>query len=204
MRTRMIVPVVTVAGLLLAGCGSDSGTSDGSQQDDPGRSVPDENEDDAPEERPDDGTTGGEATGGEAGGEAGGGEAGEGTDQAAAAFEARVNEVAESWPEPAPPGDGHEQLTGLTGMDAADSTADELTVRVGHGQCDADFGAWVAETEDLVIVGGWFEPDPEVQMCAEILLVDEVPVELNSELGDRTVVDAVSGEEVAVEAGALG
>lgn len=204
MRKKMIVPTVAVAGLLLAGCGSDSGTSEESPPDDASQSAPDEGQDDGEQGAGgDDADPGASAGGGEDGEDGGnGGEAGGGAQAADEAFGARADEVAASWPEPAPPADPHEQLAALTGMFPAEPSNDELTVQVGHGQCDADFGAWVAETEELVIVGGWTEPDPSVDVCAEILVVDEAQVELAAELGDRTVVDAVSGEEVPVtEAG---
>ncbi|KAB8168733.1 hypothetical protein FH609_007600 [Streptomyces sp. 3MP-14] len=188
MRTKMIVPTVAVAGLLLAGCGSESGdTSEGAEPEDPAASAPEDPGDGgAGDEEPDDddGTDGGQAGGGQ---------------QAAdAAFDARADEVAASWPEPPAPAEPNDQLATLHGMLPAEPGSEELTVHVPHGQCDADFGAWVAETDELVIVGGWIEPDPTVDACVEILLVDEVPVALDSELGGRTVVDAVSGQELTV------
>ncbi|RMI38137.1 hypothetical protein [Streptomyces triticirhizae] len=185
MRNKMIVPTVAVAGLLLAGCGSDSGTSDGAEPEDPAASAP-EDPGGPGDEEPDDG------------GADGGGQAGGGDQTADAAFDARAEEVAASWPEPPAPAEPNDQLATLHGMSPAEPSNEELTVHVPHGQCDDDFGAWVEETDELVIVGGWIEPDPTVDACVEILLVDEVPVALGSELGERTVVDAVSGQELNV------
>ncbi|SOD58528.1 hypothetical protein SAMN06297387_101193 [Streptomyces zhaozhouensis] len=202
MRNKMIVPTVAVAGLLLVGCGSDSDDSDESQPNDPSRSAPDESGDDAGSP-PEDGDGGQDDEDADAGSTEGGGEDGADTggdagEADAAAFDARAREVAESWPEPLPPAEPAEQLASVTGMLPAESTNEELTVEIGHGQCDADFGAWVAETDELVIVGGWAEPDPSVDMCAEVMVMDEAPVELEAELGDRTVVDAATGEELTV------
>ncbi|GAA3874282.1 hypothetical protein [Streptomyces sedi] len=200
MRNKMIVPTVAVAGLLLVGCGSDSDDSDESRPNDPSQSAPDDAGDDAgspSEDGSGDGAEDGEDGQGDENAE-GGGEEGDAEDADAAAFDARAREVAESWPEPVPPAEPAEQLASVTGMLPAESTNEELTVEIGHGQCDADFGAWVAETDELVIVGGWAEADPSVDMCAEVMVLDEAPVELETELGDRTVVDATTGEEVTV------
>ncbi len=62
-----------------------------------------------------------------------------------------------------------------------------------------DFGALVHETDELVVVSGWGVDHPNVSCTAE-LLVDPVRAEPDAELGDRTLVDAVSGEELALPA----
>ncbi|GAA1919588.1 hypothetical protein GCM10009716_30380 [Streptomyces sodiiphilus] len=95
---------------------------------------------------------------------------------------------------------GGQDLLPLEGADPpASSDAEGLTVQVGHGDCDADFGVWVKETEDLVILGGWSVPDPEAEVCNDMLVIDPVEVELDAELGGRVVVDAVHGTDLFEE-----
>ncbi|MGW7293808.1 hypothetical protein ACWGIB_15645 [Streptomyces xiamenensis] len=109
-----------------------------------------------------------------------------------ALFEARADEIVRAWPDPGAFDGGGAELLPLPGMDAASPEDTSLTVHVGHGACDTDFGAWLRETEELVIVGGWNVPDPTVA-CTEQWLSDPYRIGLESELGDRPVVDAVSG-----------
>ncbi|MEV8116429.1 hypothetical protein AB0O69_16255 [Streptomyces xiamenensis] len=107
-------------------------------------------------------------------------------------FEERAEEIVGAWPDPGPFDGGGAQLLPLSGMDPASPADTTLTVHVGHGACDTDFGAWLRETEELVIVGGWNVPDPTVA-CTEQWLSDPYRIGLESELGDRPVIDAVSG-----------
>ena len=107
-------------------------------------------------------------------------------------FEERAEEIVGAWPDPGPFDSGGAELLPLPGMDAASPADTSLTVHVGHGACDKDFGAWLRETEELVIVGGWNAPDPTM-VCTEQGLYDPYRIGLESELGDRPVIDAVSG-----------
>ncbi|MFF2376902.1 hypothetical protein ACFVUW_21210 [Streptomyces xiamenensis] len=109
-----------------------------------------------------------------------------------ALFDERADEIVRAWPDPGPFDGGGADLLPLSGMVAASPEDTSLTVHVGHGACDTDFGAWLRETEELVIVGGWNVPDPTVA-CTEQWLSDPYRIGLESELGDRPVVDAVSG-----------
>ncbi|MFI9464384.1 hypothetical protein [Streptomyces xiamenensis] len=109
-----------------------------------------------------------------------------------APFDERADEIVRAWPDPGPFDGGGADLLPLSGMVAASPEDTSLTVHVGHGACDTDFGAWLRETEELVIVGGWNVPDPTVA-CTEQWLSDPYRIGLESELGDRPVVDAVSG-----------
>ncbi|MFB7896699.1 hypothetical protein ACFC1B_10220 [Streptomyces xiamenensis] len=109
-----------------------------------------------------------------------------------APFEERADEIVRAWPDPGPFDGGGAALLPLPGMDAVSPADTALTVHVGHGACDTEFGAWLRETEELVIVGGWNVPDPTVA-CTEQWLSDPYRIGLESELGDRPVIDAVSG-----------
>lgn len=113
-----------------------------------------------------------------------------------ALFEERADEIVRTWPDPGAFDGGGADLLPLSGMEAASPEDTSLTVHVGHGACDTDFGAWLRETEELVIVGGWNVPDPTVA-CTEQWLSDPYRIGLESELGDRPVVDAVSGEPLS-------
>ncbi|MGP4109870.1 hypothetical protein ACTWP5_02990 [Streptomyces sp. 4N509B] len=113
-----------------------------------------------------------------------------------AALEERAARVAEAWPEPVPAIGEFTDLLPLEGVRRAAAGDRSVTVDVGHSACVMeDFGALVHETEDLVLVSGWGVAHPGVSCTAE-LLVDPVRVELDEELGDRTLVDAVTGEEL--------
>jgi hypothetical protein len=117
-----------------------------------------------------------------------------------AAFEDRAGLIVERWPEVAPlegyepdlfPVEGYPLLGTLAGR--------TITVSVGYGPCDLDYGTWLHETPELVVIGTWRVPDPRPeQACPEIGLYADVPVRLEQELGDRTVVDAASAREVRI------
>lgn len=110
-------------------------------------------------------------------------------------FEQRAETIERNWPdvEPVTSPDG-EELQPVPGAEKAQDGA-ALTVTVGHGACDADYGVHVAESPDLVILGGWIEPG-DAEACTEQLVTDEVTVELEDQLGDRAVVDAATGESL--------
>ncbi|MEE1930490.1 hypothetical protein V1J52_20260 [Streptomyces sp. TRM 70351] len=109
-------------------------------------------------------------------------------------FEQRAAVIEKNWPDVTPAKDsGLMPLQGVEPLKAGDLT---LTVTVGHGACDTDWGVHLEESAELVILGGWHEAD-ENEFCTEQLVTDEVRVELDEELGGRTVVDAATGEAVA-------
>ncbi|MFG2733346.1 hypothetical protein ACGFX7_00860 [Streptomyces harbinensis] len=111
-----------------------------------------------------------------------------------APFVERADAIAASRPRPEPlPGGGGPDLLPVQGVDSVEPDATVLTVSVGYGACDADFGAWLRETAELVIVGGWTVSDPAAGPCTEELLTGVRVLGLESELGGRPVVDAVSG-----------
>lgn len=163
MRTRMLIPLLAAAGLVLAGCGEENSAT-------PGTPAGEQSEDPA-----EDGKSNGD------------------TAADADAFDARAELIVDAWPETPEPMEKFTRdvwpVEGVAGTDPADTT---LTVTVGHGGCDADWGAWLHETDELVIVSGWAVEDPEVEACHDMMMYDEVEVELAAELGDRVVVDAVT------------
>lgn len=111
-----------------------------------------------------------------------------------APFAERADAIAASWPRPEPlAGGGGPDLLPVQGVDSVEPDATVLTVSVGYGACDADYGAWLRETAELVIVGGWTVSDPAAGPCTEELRTGVRVLGLESELGGRPVVDAVSG-----------
>lgn len=179
MLRSAVLPLMAAAALVLAGCGeAQDGEEIGAGTESPGDS-PDQDRDQDP---------------------GGGQEQVDPGEPSPEAFEQRAAEIADSWP--ASPGDDFgtgdpENLSPLQGgEDPKDPAATEFTVWVGHGACDADFGAWVEETDEVVIVAGWMVPDPVAEECTEQLLIDDAMVDLDAELGERAVVDAVTGEEL--------
>ncbi|MEO3752970.1 hypothetical protein [Streptomyces sp. B6B3] len=178
MNRRAIVPLVAVVGLLLAGCGEE--TSDGGGA----------------------GGNGAGSSAGTGGGNGGGNDGGQSDDAALTMteeqFGQRAEQIATQWPDVsgvAP--DRDDAQLGLT-SDAGPADQ-EITVTVGRGACDLDWGAWLEETDDLVIVGAWTEPDPEADVCTDQLMLEEVDLSLGSDLGDRAIVDAGTGEELTRE-----
>ncbi len=175
MNRRAIVPLVAVVGLLLAGCGEEG--SDG----DTGSGAA---------------SSGGGGTDGAGDGGGGGEPADTSPSMTEEQFGQRVEQIATQWPD----------VTGVTPptddavlelVSDAGPNDDTITVTVGRGSCDLDWGAWLDETDDLVIVGGWTQPDPEADVCTDQLLLEEVELSLDADLGDRTVVDAGTGEELS-------
>lgn len=113
-----------------------------------------------------------------------------------ARFEKRADLIERDWPEQPEPVKGRpSDMLPLEGAEKAAEDATTLTVTVGHGACDADFGVHLRESGELVIVSGWAK-EKDVDVCADQFLTDDVEVELADELGERTVVDAATGEEL--------
>ncbi|MCE7081922.1 hypothetical protein [Streptomyces sp. ST2-7A] len=115
------------------------------------------------------------------------------------AFLDRAGDIEEEWPEVEPLSSSSEDLWRLEGVVAPDPSDTTVTALVGHGSCDLDWGARVHETEDLIVLGGWSVEDPDVEVCNEMLVIDEVEVELDAEIGDRVLVDAVTGMDMLGE-----
>ncbi|MER5969818.1 hypothetical protein ABT112_08785 [Streptomyces sp. NPDC002055] len=115
-----------------------------------------------------------------------------------ARFEARADRIARDWPDVGPVPGRHADLLPLEAAEHPSGAAGPaLTLRVGHGACVSDWGARVRETDRLVVVAGWEKPK-DVDVCTDQLLVDPVTVRLRNAVGDRTVVDAATGERLAV------
>ncbi|MET8680679.1 hypothetical protein ABZW18_24600 [Streptomyces sp. NPDC004647] len=114
-------------------------------------------------------------------------------------FEERSTEVVRDWPKIRPVSGHHDDMLPLEGVehprDAAAGKVKVLTLRVGHGACDADYGALVHETDKLVVVAGW-AVEKDVDVCTDQLLVDRVKVRLKQDLGERGVVDAATGKQL--------
>ncbi|WP_103503722.1 MULTISPECIES: hypothetical protein [unclassified Streptomyces] len=191
MRKTVLIPMLAAGALVLSGCGGEDDSSD--------TGAPP-----ASDGAGDDGaaTGGGEDDGGEGGDSPGGEDPGAGGDQREpgekpdeSVFHERAEQIAADWPSAQPAEASSPVLWAVEGVIDAEPGDTELTVVIGHGDCDAEWGSWVHETDDLVILGGWSVEDTDVEVCNEMLAVDEVEVELENELGDRTLVDAMTAQE---------
>ncbi|MDK1474132.1 hypothetical protein QNO07_12015 [Streptomyces sp. 549] len=110
-------------------------------------------------------------------------------------FDKRAAKIEAEWPEVSAVSGRPDDMLPLE--DASPPGSDDTTfeVAVGHGACDEDFGVHVKESEGYVVVAGWAKPK-DVDFCTDQLLIDDVEVELEQPLGDRTVVDAATGKDL--------
>jgi len=83
------------------------------------------------------------------------------------------------------------------GLRAADSLrgvdGSTVVVGIGHGACDPNLAAHVVEFDDLVVVGGTADPPPADTVCPAIYLSTPAELHLTRPLGERPVIDAVTG-----------
>ncbi|MBB1259206.1 hypothetical protein [Streptomyces alkaliterrae] len=115
-------------------------------------------------------------------------------------FEKRAEAIENTWPERLKPLTGRpDALLPLENAERPDPDSRTITVIVGHGACDKDWGAHLHETDDLVIVAGWKKEDKNVDFCTEQLVTDKVKVKLDEKFGDRTLVDAATGRQLPHE-----
>jgi len=86
-------------------------------------------------------------------------------------------------------------LVGAQDLTAADGTA--LDYRLGVGACDSDLRPLVYETADVVVLGG------SVQVpggpCAGQLKLTPARVTLRTAVGDRVVLDALTGQPLPLQ-----
>lgn len=90
------------------------------------------------------------------------------------------------------------QLPGLgAGFNSADSleavSGSTITVLIGSGACDRDLRAHAVEFDDLVVVGGTHTAAPPGTMCTAQYLSTPAVLRLAAPLGDRVVIDVVTG-----------
>ncbi|MEV6315016.1 hypothetical protein [Streptomyces sp. NPDC051776] len=111
-------------------------------------------------------------------------------------FDRRAERIVADWPERVRPVSGrHGDMLPLEGAELPRGhDGERFVVRVGHGACDADYGAHVRETDKVVVVAGWAVKKKDVDVCTDQLLLDNVDVKLEKDLGDRPVVDAATGK----------
>lgn len=94
----------------------------------------------------------------------------------------------------------------LFGHDAADPAGTAFTVEAGHGACDGGVAVEVLEGVDTVVLGGRILPGKKVgegEGCPLIMLKATVPVTLTRPLGNRVLIDAVSGAALGYSGGAV-
>jgi hypothetical protein len=112
-------------------------------------------------------------------------------------FERRADQIARDWPKVSPVSGRKDSMLPLAGADRPkDSKAEEITVTVGHGGCDARYGVHQHETKDLIVISGWGKPEDPDKMCTAQLATDKVKVKLDSALNGRKVVDAATGKQL--------
>ncbi|WP_323097724.1 hypothetical protein [Intrasporangium sp. YIM S08009] len=93
----------------------------------------------------------------------------------------------------APPGLGDPPggLLSVSLLRAVDG--ETLEVTIFHGECEVDPHVNVVEGHDLVVVGGSYDEPPAGSVCTGVGLMTPATVRLSSPLGDRPVIDAVTG-----------
>ncbi|HWM38354.1 MAG TPA: hypothetical protein VNS49_14680 [Streptomyces sp.] len=112
-------------------------------------------------------------------------------------FEKRATQIEQEWPRVEKTKGRHKDMLPLEAAQRPGKGKEtSLTVTVGHGGCDKDYGAHVRETDKLVIVSGWSKEDKKADFCTKQIVSDKTKVELKSELGSRTVVDAATGKKL--------
>lgn len=112
-------------------------------------------------------------------------------------FEKRATAIEQAWPKVRKTEGRHNDMLPLEAAQRpAKGEETSLKVTVGHGGCDTKYGAHVHETDKLVIVAGWAKKDEKADFCTKQLVKDETEVDLESELGERTVVDAATGKKL--------
>jgi hypothetical protein len=110
-------------------------------------------------------------------------------------FEKRAAQIEQTWPKVEKTEGRHLDMLPLEAAQRpVHGKEDHLTVTVGHGGCETKYGARVQETDKLVIVSGWSKKDKKADFCTKQIVMDKAKVELKSELGKRTVVDAATGK----------
>lgn len=115
-------------------------------------------------------------------------------------FDKRAEQIARDWPEVRPLSGHREDLLPLQAAAPTRGRGDtSLTVTVGHGACDADYGARAHESERVVVVGGWSVLKKSTRVCTHQLLTDKVKLRLAHPLGDRAVVDAATGKRLTAK-----
>ncbi|MFE1362046.1 MULTISPECIES: hypothetical protein [Streptomyces] len=123
-----------------------------------------------------------------------------------AAFEQRADVIEAGRPEAAVPyeGDGGTALLPVDEVFAFTPDPSMLYVGFRDGGCGGRSGPWLRETDHLVIVGAWSLPGPvpgagtatDSGACAAEEAVGFAV--LRTPLGDRPVIDAVTGRELRV------
>ncbi|OEV30002.1 hypothetical protein AN219_13375 [Streptomyces nanshensis] len=112
-------------------------------------------------------------------------------------FEKRAAQIEQEWPKVDKTEGRHRDMLPLeAAQPPVKGKDDSLTVTVGHGGCETKYGAHVRETDKLVIVSGWSKKDKKADFCTKQIVTDKTKVELKSELGERTVVDAATGKKL--------
>lgn len=112
-------------------------------------------------------------------------------------FEKRAAQIEQEWPKVDKTEGRHRDMLPLEAAQRpVKGKEDTLTVTVGHGGCENEYGAHVHETDKLVIVSGWSKKDKKADFCTKQIVTDKKKVKLQSELGDRTVVDAATGKKL--------
>jgi hypothetical protein len=93
------------------------------------------------------------------------------------------------------------RLPSIAGADSVVSVDGRtITFRISVGACEHGFEPLVYETATSVVVGGTDIPDPGVTACPAIGLVKPVVAHLSEPLGDRFVLNVVTGQPLVITA----
>ncbi|MEU9504883.1 hypothetical protein AB0D32_01195 [Micromonospora sp. NPDC048170] len=101
-------------------------------------------------------------------------------------------------PEPTPPaGPAPEGVVGAQDVQSVDGA--ELTWRLGVGSCDTAITPLVEERDDVVVVGG--SVITATGVCNAMLKIEPVTATLKAPLGDRPVLDVLTGAPLRLATG---
>jgi len=95
-----------------------------------------------------------------------------------------------------PPMTSGEPLAGAQDLVAVNGP--EIEFRVGVGACDKDIKGLVWEDSEVVVIGGSYAPPPPDQACTMQLLLHPVKVTTGRPVGNRLIIDVLSGAPVTL------
>jgi hypothetical protein len=74
-----------------------------------------------------------------------------------------------------------------------------IEFRLGVGACDKDMTGLVWESDQVVVIGGSVTPPGPEMACTAQLLLHPVQVNTAKPVGNRVILDAVTGQPVLLQ-----